>query len=166
MIFKIKGKSHWRQIGPACIVFLVLPFIPWYFALEFGPDSLHFAFWVCLIFFLVFLLPIVTIHLNYFLVNKNYSVEFSKKKIKIVNTKKNAVDEIPYSDIESIRICQSFAKHRGSIQFVPWDDYSFMRIIRKSGKPVTITSLLVPSDCWPKDFLEIDYIPSILCLTL
>ena len=99
-----------------------------------------------IIFFLISLIPVVFIHLDYLKRNRNYkfSIDTDNSCFKLLNTKKEEESIIKFDDIEQIVIyCAPSVKQRRSFKILPFEHYHFARIFTKDHKQYVITSLLM-----------------------
>jgi hypothetical protein len=94
------------------------------------------------IYWLITTIPSIYFYVEYYLVNRNTSLQIGTTEI--VYKKGNAHIIFDISQIESITIYASPNKTIGSkgIQYMPFESFFFGRIILKSGDEMNITNLL------------------------
>ena len=105
-----------------------------------APEDL---FWVEAIGLFVFVLPAIIIHINYYLINRGDTLEYSSDKKTIIITHRGIPTTFHLNEINFIKKSISFNEeaHRSSV--VPWDGYNHSIIHLKNGNILTITSSLV-----------------------
>ncbi|WP_285010109.1 hypothetical protein [Pedobacter faecalis] len=91
----------------------------------------------------MFVLPTVVVHVNYYLVNRGDIVRYwpSEGVIEIYHRRVTTTFKI--DDIEKMvrsMSCNKFANRSG---VAPWEEYSHVVLFLKNGKRFTITSLLI-----------------------
>ena len=93
--------------------------------------------------FLIFLIPTLVIHLQYYVENKSIAMLIDKNQIRIiVNRKEQFTFHI--QDISLIELCLSPAQYfKSSFLNTPFDTYYYAKIKLKTGKSFVITSLLI-----------------------
>jgi hypothetical protein len=105
-----------------------------------APEDL---FWVEVIGLFVFALPAIIIHINYYLINRGDTLEYSSGQKIISINHRGIATTFHLNDIDFIKKSISFNEeaHRSSV--VAWDGYNHSVIHLKNGNVFTITSLLV-----------------------
>ena len=96
-----------------------------------------------IIVFVVFGLPAVIIHVNYYLVNKDDILKYSDEHRKIVIIHKGVTTTFSLDDIDYVKQYISFNEAENRSPVATWDEYNHSVIYLKDGKIFTITSLLV-----------------------
>jgi len=99
------------------------------------------AGWILIIFwFLLYLLPTVIIHANYFLRTKNNSFVIVENQITI--TYGDSTKVIDFSNIEKIELHMSANEiQQSGLRHFPFEGYHFARFFLKDDENFTITSL-------------------------
>ena len=98
------------------------------------------------IFFLISLIPVVFLHIEYFARNGNYTfiIDSENKCLKLSSIKKDEVTIIKFEDIERIVIyCAPSVRKKRNIKILPFESYHFARIFTKSHEQHVITNLLM-----------------------
>jgi len=101
------------------------------------------------ILFIVFVLPGIIIHVNYYLVNRGDVLEYSVQKRQIHFTHQKVTTTISLDDIIRIERSISFNRAANRSSVISWDGYHHSVIYLKNGKIFTITSLLMPDLDFP-----------------
>ncbi|WP_292939389.1 hypothetical protein [Mucilaginibacter sp. 44-25] len=93
------------------------------------------------VYYIILLIPTILIHFEYYLRNKNdlFIIDLHQKIISY-----NTTLSIHFSEIEKIVLYMPPVWHRkGSIRFLPFEDYRYAAIELKSGKRHIITCLMI-----------------------
>lgn len=127
------------------IVFLiiVLPFII-YIVLNASNDRIKFGgIFVLIVFFIMFILPVIHIHYKYYKLNGNTRYEFQEDKIIVTNITDHILQVYLKKDVEKVVISLSPKKMKKSgISFLTFEDYFYIKLIMVDRQEVVLTSLL------------------------
>ena len=94
-------------------------------------------------FFLLFLLPVIIIHYNYYQISRNYIYEFTENYIII--TKGEDELTINIDEIESVEFAMTANQIKKSgLRKFPFEGYYYASIKLKSSPPVILTCLICP----------------------
>ncbi|MCL6417710.1 hypothetical protein MIB92_18770 [Aestuariirhabdus sp. Z084] len=140
--FHIGFGNHFIQSWHILIHATVFFLFPWYFKLQYGDESVDFAYKAALYAFLIVFIPHMILHLRYWWINHGMAIEFKKNTISLSLRDRNF--DFKYSDIEFVELVESNASANNTLQWFPWDSYSYAKLCLSSGEVVVVTSLLVP----------------------
>ena len=140
--FSIRFRNHCIQSWHILLYTSVFLVFPWYFKVQYGNESVDFAYKAAWCVFVVVLIPHVIIHCRYWWVNARVTVTFNKSAFSI-NWRGEELD-FSYSEIDTVELVESYASANKAPQWFPWDCYSYAKISLKGGRVVVVTSLLVP----------------------
>jgi len=117
--------------------------------------------------FLLFFIPQLILHMNFYRKNKGDIFLYDPAGQKITITRKGESASFSFSDIELIKRFKSYPLSEDRMQWFPWDSYNYSIIKLKNGREYTITSLLVPNMDLPIDSkrikLEKRFYPIVQC---
>lgn len=101
--------------------------------------------WIGACIFLVFSLPAVLVHVNYYIVNHGdiFQYFFQERKITFIHKGKSTTFSL--DDIDYIKQYMTFNQAANRTFVGPWEGYNHSYIHLKSGEILTVTSLLVPN---------------------
>lgn len=95
------------------------------------------------IFYLLFTLPALYLHLEYYFKNRGQEVEVNSTGITVRES--NGIErDYNKNELDRIIIYKSASLDRGGIQFTAIESYYYARIIAKTGEEIIITCLLTP----------------------
>lgn len=147
----ITFRNHIKQAWPIALIligFVLLPSIGFYKAIGIGEV---FSVKQGLIISSIIFLPQFLLHVIYYYLNQGISLEiFSRKKSFKYCLEENC-REIYYDDISKIKVVLNRAVYRNSLQWFPWQSYSYVVITTYEGEDIVLTSLLVDDIGWLYD---------------
>jgi hypothetical protein len=99
-----------------------------------------------LLFWILSVLPVLYLHLEYYTHNKGVEWEIDSWKKEVRYTDKEGVTaQYNFEDLKEIIVYMAPSWHRKSnFKIMPFEQYHYARIKTKSGKEIIITSLLIP----------------------
>ncbi|WP_090890142.1 hypothetical protein [Pedobacter rhizosphaerae] len=100
--------------------------------------------WIAIFMFIVFALPALIIHVNYYLVNRSDVFEYSDQKKEVTIYHKDVAATFNLDDIDYVQRSMSWNKAAKRSFIASWEGYNHSYIFLKDGRRFTITSLLVP----------------------
>jgi hypothetical protein len=100
---------------------------------------------------LIFLIPQIILHINYYMRNKGDIFFYDPTGRRITINRKGESASFSFSDIELIKRFKSYPLAENRMQWFPWDNYNYSIIRLKNGQEFIITSLLVPNMDLPID---------------
>ncbi len=153
--------SHFVQSWHILIHATVIFIFPLYFKIQYGDDSLQFAYKAALIAFGIVFVPHTFLHIRYWIVNKGMEITFSKGGF-LIKFKGRQLN-IAYNEIEKVEVVESKASANKSLQWFPWDGYSYAKIKTKNGEVIVVTSLLLPHLDFPVKLPRVNFISSYFC---
>lgn len=95
--------------------------------------------------FLIFLIPQLIIHINYYTKNKGDIFFYDPAGQRITLNHKGESFSFTFGDIELIKRYKSYPLAENRMQWFPWDSYNYSIIRLKEGQEYIVTSLLVPN---------------------
>ncbi|SEJ41728.1 hypothetical protein SAMN05192553_103786 [Cyclobacterium xiamenense] len=101
--------------------------------------------------FLVFFIPQLVLHINYYMKNKGDIFFYDPVGQRITINHKGESASFSFSDIELIKRFKSYPLAEDRMQWFPWDNYNYSMVRLKNGQEFIITSLLVPNMDLPID---------------
>lgn len=137
MVLKITAINHLRAVFYSlCALSLI---IGGAFILRQDMETI----WVGILFYSVFLLPSLFLHLQYFIKNRGQVIEILDTELIVKNRVKEKV-VIKFSDIKKITLFKSASLDKGGIQMSPLESYHYAQLMLKNGESIFITNLLTP----------------------
>ena len=88
-------------------------------------------------------IPVVFLHLEYYLRNRNMYFEIGENHILVKEGLKNEVD-YRFEDLSKVILYKSASIDKGGIPFTPIEFYHYARVIPKNGGEIIITCLMTP----------------------
>ena len=141
--FKIDFSNHIRSGWLIILGVLICVNFPYILSFLYPSQQYEDSILVGIIVFVLFVLPAIIIHVNYYLVNRGDVLKYSPQQKEIIILHKGISNTFNLNDIDRIERSMSFneAEHRSSV--LPWDGYNHSVIYLKNGKVFTLTSLLI-----------------------
>lgn len=136
-IYKISLNRQLKYLQPLIIGFVALILIVLFSINKYGFKIDIFIFFG-LVFLIIGLFPVLFIHIDYYLKNKNVLIKINYLQNKFDYNGKM----INFNNIEKIEMHQSSFKLNRDIQFLPTVDYHYSKIILKNGDILYVTCLL------------------------
>ncbi len=100
---------------------------------------------ISLVTILIFLIPQLILHINYYRRNKGDIFFYDPAGQRVTINRKGESASFSFSDIELIKRFKSYPLADNRMQWFPWDNYNYSIIRLKNGQEFIITSLLVPN---------------------
>lgn len=142
--YRINTKSYFRHLWSIPLLTIVMPIIGYYMMIaKMGEYAHETALIVGLIFFVVFIGPILTLHFNHQIKSKGSSIYYDEQLGKLTYNKKRLELKFKIKDIKVITIYKSWPMGQGRLPLFPWDVYNYAVIELKDGQVLKISSLLV-----------------------
>jgi hypothetical protein len=144
VLYKIKNSDHIRHLWLYVIEVISFPAII-YFVLLYkkGFFDLNTALLVGAIFFPVFSIPLISIHLNHYLRNRNDVFKYDRSTGQAIYQNSKREIKFETKDIEKITVYKSWPLSRNDLPVLAWDYYNYAVIQLKDGQVVKLSSLLV-----------------------
>jgi hypothetical protein len=143
-------RSHLANLGTIKVGVISSIACPWVLGVltETNPTS-HILLGV--IIFVVMVVPAASIHLNYYLVNRNDVFSYDSIYREVTIDQKNVSFTFKLDDIKCIKrfMSPNLAANRALVS--PCDEYNYSIIIFENGKEFIVTSLLLPNLNLPVD---------------
>jgi hypothetical protein len=96
------------------------------------------------IIFLTIIFPAITLHVNYYFLNKKDILEYNLDLKEIIFIHKKAIVQFNLHDITSITSFISFPMARNDFtHMLPYDTYSYVEILLNNKIKITLSSLLI-----------------------
>ncbi|WP_162417914.1 hypothetical protein [Cyclobacterium roseum] len=143
--YKISFEHHFQNSWPI-LIYLVGAFIlPFYITKRFGSGDTWIFIILTATLFLMFFIPQLLVHINYYTRNKADIFFYDPSGQKITINHKGESVSFSFNDIQLIKRFKSYPLAENRMQWFPWDSYNYSVIRLKNGKEFIITSLLVPN---------------------
>lgn len=143
--YNISFKNHVKNSWTILIYFIVSLIFPFYMIYRFGSKDTGTYILLATVLFLLFLIPQMIIHLNYYFVNKGDVLFYDPDHRKITIDRKGVSHSFSFDDIDFIEWNTSYPLAENRSQWLPWDSYNHSIIKLKNGRKFVITSLLIPN---------------------
>lgn len=140
--YKLSWANHWVQGWPIVISSTVVIVCPAYFFLRFGGSSLKFGILGGVLGLLLILIPFLVLHVRYTNLSKGIVLKVDSQRISI--TYRSTTTVVGWDEVQSMEITETRSQMRGSLQWYPWDSYSFATIRLVDERTIVIPSLLAP----------------------
>ena len=101
--------------------------------------------------FLVFFIPQLILHMNYYMKNKGDIFYYDPLGQRVTINHKGESASFSFDDIQLLRRFKSYPFAQNRMQWFPWDNYNYSIIQLKNGQEFIVTSLLVPNMDLPID---------------
>jgi hypothetical protein len=141
--YQINFNAHWVsfwQILLIAAICAVMPFV----GIGLRPDADPATFfWVALSCFLLQLVPLVCLHINYYSVNRADELEYDEAHQLFSFTHSGNTVQFSVADISQVIQFRSYALHNDNLQMLSWDTYNHVYIHLKNGTRLVLTSLLL-----------------------
>lgn len=143
-IYTLNTKSYYRHLWPLILFGLVMPIgIHFLMMAKMGGYTLKTALIVGVIFFIIFILPVIILHINHYLVSKGRSLKYDKNEELFIYN--NGVEDVQFrlNDIKTIKCYKSWPMTENRTPIFSWDLYNYTLIELKNDCLIKISSLLV-----------------------
>ncbi|GGH25219.1 hypothetical protein FAZ19_15805 [Sphingobacterium alkalisoli] len=143
--YKISRKNEWSNFKSILTYVFVFVFLtPLMFHFRFPEESIVDVIPISMIGFLIFLIPVVILHLKYFSINENLVLIYDdfNRSITIVSKKENTKSNFSLDDIKSVFHYMTGPFGEKRMHWWPWDSYNYSIIYLKDNRKFTITSLM------------------------
>jgi hypothetical protein len=147
--YTINFKTQWENGWPIIIHFLLWPIgffiLNWYYLSQNIDESRFLAVFLgC--FFLFFFILQITVHLNYYLLNRTDAFFYDAATERGIFIHNDVEFKFSKDEVSLLVFHTSFAAYKRNVQFLPWDSYFHFTITLKDGTSITMTSLMVGED--------------------
>lgn len=152
MILHTSLRQHFRMLSKLIIYILICSFFVIYFFNSLGKGILI----LCLFFVFLYVIPVLVIHYNYYLNDKDKVYEITEFGIKQKN--KNGIQFIEISKIQEIEFFMTANKlNETGFQSLPFVDYYYASIKVKNESEIVLSCLLSSE----LENILIQYLPNI-----
>jgi hypothetical protein len=142
--YTVNTRSHFRHLWLLLFLLIFVPIGVHYMMIFKGGDySNDIRILIGQIFLLVYILPMVLLHLNYYFENKGDYLFYDKAQGAFIYGKNKTETIFDLSDVESITCSKSKTLAEDRSPFFPWDIYNYTKIQLKNGDKLKLSSLLV-----------------------
>lgn len=141
MCFRQHFQNSWPILIPL-IIFLALPF---FMVLKYGMRDIDEFIELAVVGFLIFFVPQLLLHLNYYFINRYTRVKYIPSEEKLLITQRGKTDSFGFDEIKVLKRYKSFPMAENRIEWFPWDSYNYSIVLLKDQRQFIITSLLVPN---------------------
>jgi hypothetical protein len=137
MKLKIKPLYH-LQVLVHELSGILLMVIVLYF-LEFNKSALTiFGIW-----FAVLTVPLIYLHLEYYIANRGQEVIIKNEELTVISRKGNA-NTFKLTELKKVILYKSASMDKGGIPITPFEIYNYARIITETNEQIIITCLMYP----------------------
>lgn len=143
--YKISLDHHFKNAWTILIYLLIFSALPIYMINRFGSDDMLVFVQLSVLVFLLFFIPQLILHINYYMRNKGDIFFYDPTGQKITINHKGESVSFSFRDIELIKRFKSYPLSENRMQWFPWDSYNYSIIRLKGGREFIVTSLLVPN---------------------
>ena len=144
-IYRITARHQIQNAWPLLIFLVIAICFPFYMVLKFGREEILTYLLIALCFFLIFFIPVLLVHLNYYKINKHDVVSYDPMISKFIIYRDGLLNIVNLDDIELIERHSSYPLAENRNHYFPWDGYNHSIIRLKNGRTFVITSLLIPN---------------------
>lgn len=144
--FKVNFNSHIRSASS--ILFLLLVGIGFVYVMSVkkeGTIGLDVLIWIAVGIFILLCGPAIIIHLNYYKINRGYTLSYDSNEREITIGHRGQCDTFNIDDIEHVERFMSYNLAANRSGIASWDEYNHSVIYLNNGEKFIITSLLVPN---------------------
>lgn len=149
--YKISFEHHLKNAWMILIYLSIFSILPIYMINRFGTNDALIFIQLSILGFLLFFLPQLILHINYYMRNKRDIFFYDPVGQRITINHKGESASFSFSDIELIKQFKSYPLAEDRMQWFPWDNYNYSIVRLKNGQEFIITSLLVPNMDLPID---------------
>lgn len=143
-VFRINTSDHVRHLWPTVMVLILLPAIMYFISMyKKGYFDLNMAVWAGGIGITVYLIPLISLHLNHYFKNKDDLFEYDQLSGEIVYQKRDSKLSFRNEDIQKITVFKSRPLAENRTPILIWDEYNYAVIELKNGRVLKLSSLLV-----------------------
>jgi hypothetical protein len=145
----IAPRNHFLQIWPVFIYMIAFIAMPFYFMNRYKGETLDLIYSLGIGVLFVLIIPMLVLHIRYYTLNRNVTIELSSKSLFSINHLK-ITKRINKTDIKTINIYMSYSAYYHGLRVLPMDNYFYGFITLSSGEEILITTLLDPELLWLK----------------
>lgn len=143
--YRLNFENHFKNSWTILIYVIGSVLFPFFMVYQKGPSDLLTFVLMGIGLLLLFLIPPIIIHCNYFRINKNDLLIYDPSNQNITINHKGENHSFFLSDISFIERFMSHPLADNRTQWLPWDSYNHSIIHLESGQKFVVTSLLVPN---------------------
>ena len=142
--FSMKFIDHFRHLGLYFLIVICIPLMVYcLFLFKKGYFDLRKGFLIGGIFFTIYSIPILLLHLNYYFNNHGDIFNYDSYSGKVIFEKKGKKIKFEKKDIFKITVFKSWPLSRNDLPVFPWDYYNYAVIELKNGEIIKLSSLLI-----------------------
>jgi hypothetical protein len=142
--FKINISDHFRHLWLYILMVICFPAL-FYFLMIYkkGYFDLNIALKIGGLYFLIYSIPLILLHLNYYLNNRKDEFEYETSTGNMLHKKRNNKTKFTSKDIHKVVVYKSWPLSRNGLPIFAWDLYNYAVIELKDGQIIKLSSLLV-----------------------
>ncbi len=142
--YTVNINSHIRHLWLLLLLLILLP-VSVYFLLihKHGFFDLQTAVMGSVIVLIIFILPMIILHLNYYFLNRRDSFSYDESNGTMIFRNDNKEYNFHTNEIISIVCYKSWPMSENRVAILPWDIYNYALVKLKNGNVIKISSLLV-----------------------
>jgi hypothetical protein len=144
-VYKITFRNQVQNAWPIVIDILVFTILPLYMINRYGRSDAAIFILMAVFLFLLFLIPQLILHFDYYLKNKGDILFYDPEGRWIKIDHKEVSSIFSFDDINLVERVKSYPLAEDRMQWFPWDSYNYSVIHLKNGQKFLVTSLLVPN---------------------
>lgn len=144
-VYKVTLRNQVQNAWPIVIDLLVFTVLPFYMIRRYGGSDTAIFILMAVLLFLLFFIPQLILHWNYYRKNKGDILFYDPTSRSITIDRKEVSCLFFFDDIKLVERFKSYPLAEDRIQWFPWDGYNYSVIHLKNGQKFLVTSLLVPN---------------------
>lgn len=141
---KITIANHLNNASLILLGVLICMLFPYGMHMFYPNEDIVVFIWCGISIFIVFTLPALIIHINYYIVNSGDVFEYAHQEKEITINHKGVATTFHLDEIVLLERSMSWNKAAKRSFVAPWEGYNHSYIHLKDGRHFTVTSLLVP----------------------
>jgi len=138
-IYKSNYRQRMKHFGSVYFLFGGLLFVVVFAIYKFGIQDIGIYLKIMLIPFILFILPTLYIHLEYYFTNRNDILKIDDATNRVEYTYKNKTINFNFNDVVSIEQFKTPIVFEKRTPWLPWDTYNYTKIILMNGEQIFIT---------------------------
>jgi|GEM_PF-2034398 len=136
--------SHLRHLWLMLFLLVLMPFVLYFLMIvKYDVFDLKKAVIAGVLVFVVFILPMLILHFNYYSVNKGSSFSYNELEGEMIFKNSHGENKFNTNEIDSIICHKSWPMSNNRSALLPWDIYNYAEVRLKNGQILKISSLLV-----------------------
>ena len=142
-IYKSNYRQRMKHFDSVYFLFGGLLFVVVFAIYKFGIQDLSMYLKIMLVPFILFILPTLYIHLEYYFTNRNDILKIDDAKNGVEHTHMNKTIDFDFNDITSIEQFKTPIVFEKRASWVPWDTYNYTKILLNNQEQIFITCHMI-----------------------